>query len=76
MDMSGNVWEWVSSLYQPYPYDENDEIISDNSNAHVLRGGSWGYDDTTDLRAPNRDWLYPVIENDVRGFRCIRSYSL
>lgn len=30
--MSGNIWEWTSSLYNPELPD-----------FHVVKGGSWGY---------------------------------
>lgn len=74
MDMSGNVWEWVSSLYGAYPYDENDESVNDNTNVRVLRGGSWDYYDFN-VRASYRLWNSPTLLNDGRGFRCARSYS-
>ena len=32
LDMSGNIWEWTSSLYNP-----------DMPDFHVVKGGSWGY---------------------------------
>ena len=32
VDMSGNIWEWTSSLYNPHLPD-----------FHVVKGGSWGY---------------------------------
>lgn len=32
LDMSGNIWEWTSSLYHP-----------DLPDFHVVKGGSWGY---------------------------------
>jgi len=41
-DMSGNVWEWTSSLYMPYPFDikNNVQEVSKNDKL-VLRGGSF-----------------------------------
>lgn len=42
MHLSGNVWEWCSSLYLPYPYDsEKVKNNSDDTNLRVLRGGSF-----------------------------------
>ncbi|MBN1312639.1 MAG: formylglycine-generating enzyme family protein [Anaerolineae bacterium] len=78
LDMSGGVWEWVSSVYKSYPYDPDDgrEVDTDinHVDARVLRGGSWELTDADNLRAANRfsayadDWGYGVI-----GFRCVRS---
>lgn len=72
-DMGGNVEEWVSSLYQPYPYDANDgrEDLSSSGN-RVLRGGSWklGYGD---VRSFSRNNVSPSFSLYVIGFRCSRS---
>lgn len=73
LDMSGNVWEWVSSLYRPYPYRAGDgrEASDDAASPRVFRGGLGSYIDygtsaATRFQAPpdSRDWF--------RGFRCAR----
>ncbi|MCI0554980.1 MAG: formylglycine-generating enzyme family protein, partial [Anaerolineae bacterium] len=72
-DMAGNVWEWVSSLYQPYPYDGTDgreDLTSSDSRA--LRGGSWGsYVDN--VRSAVRYRFVPTVTDVNVGFRCASS---
>ncbi len=75
LDMSGNVWEWVSSLYQDYPYDAKDGRERDTGSStdvnRVLRGGVWNTSESYFLRAASRDAIYPsyILNN---GFRCAR----
>jgi formylglycine-generating enzyme required for sulfatase activity len=70
LDMSGNVWEWVSTIYRAYPYDATDgrEDPGDTINARVVRGGSYasyyGY-----TRAASRDFDSPHLRFVVVGFR-------
>jgi formylglycine-generating enzyme required for sulfatase activity len=76
-DMSGNVWEWTSSLYEPYPYAAGDGREADTGTStdvvRVVRGGSW-HDGLSDfLRAANRNWSLPELRDGNIGFRCARS---
>jgi formylglycine-generating enzyme required for sulfatase activity len=73
-NMVGNVWEWVSSLYEPYPYSAFDgrENLSGSSGPRVIRGGSWN-SDKFDVRTANREWQSPLITSSSIGFRCVRS---
>ncbi len=74
-DLSGNVWEWVSSIYRPYPYKADDGREADNDSMdvrRVLRGGSW-FNDESDVRAAYRFSINPSTSNYRIGFRCARS---
>lgn len=53
-DMVGNVWEWTSSAYKPYPYQADDgrERMS-RDESHVIRGGAY-YSDSRRARAASR----------------------
>lgn len=76
MDMSGNLWEWTSSLdgYYPYEPDKHESEPGESANAHrVLRGGSWSNSYLLVLRNPNRHNLDPDTEFHDNGFRCVRS---
>jgi formylglycine-generating enzyme required for sulfatase activity len=70
-DMHGNVAEWTLSLYEPYPYQDDDgRNRPDVSGKRVVRGGSW-YDRpkrcTSSYRFGYRD--YQKVYNV--GFRVV-----
>ena len=71
-DMSGNVWEWVSSLYKPYPYNPDDgrEDLGASGN-RVVRGGSWWFTQPG-VRSTIRNKYFPRNTYYDLGFRCAR----
>jgi formylglycine-generating enzyme required for sulfatase activity len=74
-DMSGNVWEWTSSWYHPYPYradDGREGAETDADGRRVLRGGAWVITPEY-LRSADRFRYNPRIVSDYVGFRCVRS---
>ena len=75
LDMSGNVWEWTSTIYgyDAYPYDAADgrEDVNRTDGFRTFRGGSF-LNVADDLRAANRDFTAPEFEGFGIGFRCAR----
>lgn len=66
-DMAGNVSEWTSSLYRPYPYDLTDGREDQTSTENrMLRGGSWNGDGA---RAAYREPDGPDANYYSYGFR-------
>ncbi|MDT7640920.1 MAG: gamma-glutamyl hercynylcysteine S-oxide synthase [Pseudonocardiales bacterium] len=72
----GDVWEWTSSGWHPYPgfqmfpYPEYSEVFF-GGDYRVLRGGSFGTDPAA-VRATFRNWDHPVRRQIFTGFRCAR----
>ncbi len=76
LDMAGNAFEWVSSLFAPYPYNSLDgrEDLTSQGN-RVLRGGSWassGDGISSFYRLSTDPTRYAIAGNDI-GFRCARN---
>jgi formylglycine-generating enzyme required for sulfatase activity len=76
LDMAGNVFEWTSGLYRPYPYREVLSLNGDSDAAtlRVVRGGSWLDRFSGGLRASNRLRMLPNLSSNDLGFRCVRPY--
>ncbi len=68
-DMSGNVWEWCSTVYRDYPYQTDDgREVLETEGSRVLRGGSWDYGQYG-ARCAYRRRNGPVARDDNVGFR-------
>ena len=75
LDMAGNVWQWTSTVYRPYPYQADDGREDPlATGARVTRGGS--YSASSDmLRASYRSVGMvqgPLGGRSPTGFRCAR----
>jgi ergothioneine biosynthesis protein EgtB len=75
-DMLGNVWEWTSSTFSPYPgfdpwpYPGYSQAYFDGRH-RVLKGGSWATRRWA-MRTSFRNWYLPGIRQILAGFRCAR----
>ncbi|WP_026535207.1 ergothioneine biosynthesis protein EgtB [Arthrobacter sp. H14] len=75
--LMGDVWEWVSSGFRPYPgftvfpYEEYSAMFF-GSGYKVLRGGSWAADPTA-CRGTFRNWDFPIRRQIFSGFRTARN---
>nr|WP_103887113.1 ergothioneine biosynthesis protein EgtB [Actinacidiphila yanglinensis] len=72
----GDVWEWTSSDFSPYPgfaafpYREYSEVFF-GPDYKVLRGGAFGVDPAA-CRGTFRNWDYPIRRQIFSGFRTAR----
>lgn len=75
-DLAGNVAEWTSTLYRPYPYRADDgREDPDAPGERVTRGGDHVFDSTPErLRASFRAGFSraPAMGHRHIGFRCAR----
>ncbi len=66
LDLAGNVLEWTSGGYsKDYSSSRADE-------SRVSRGGGWGYNVPSGVRAAFRYWFAPTHRFFSLGFRCAR----
>jgi iron(II)-dependent oxidoreductase len=74
--MLGDVWEWTSTHFHPYPgftahpYREYSEVFF-GGDYHVLRGGSWATSERV-ASITFRNWDYPQRRQIFAGFRIAR----
>jgi len=75
LDLAGNVWEWVSSAYRPYPYHPDDG--REDLKVGPVRGTRGGGHDspptelTTTERGSNLSRNFRSGHHNI-GFRCVR----
>ena len=78
-DLSGNVWEWVVTIYDqtrfPYPYNADDgrNNLNNTTSDRVQRGGAWHYGNNA-IRNAARGWGNPNARRNIGGFRCVKPF--
>ena len=75
----GDLWEWCSSGFHPYPgfevfpYEEYSQVFFGGDYC-ILRGGSFGTDEVV-ARSTFRNWDLPIRRQIFAGFRCARDLT-
>jgi len=75
LDMVGNMWEWTSTVFKPYPYvstDGRENLEASNDVSRVFRGGSC-VSDRLDARCASRGRGDPHLHVGNLGFRVVVS---
>ena len=76
-NMLGEVWQWTSTWFAPYPdfesypYPGYSQTYFDQAH-RVLKGGSWATFPWA-MRNAFRNWYYPHVREIFSGFRCVCS---
>jgi formylglycine-generating enzyme required for sulfatase activity len=74
-DMAGNIGEWcLDNASQNYTWDNTGRdpvFVTDESDAHIVRGGS-GLHDEDCLRCASRDYYAAGLRDNIVGLRCVR----
>lgn len=74
-DMNGNVWEWVSDWWGPYPHGpQTDPQGPPEGIWRVRRGGSW-FGGPRLLRSANRNFAHPASKYSTLGFRVVKEIN-
>jgi len=79
LDMAGQVWEWTTSLYKPYPYDAQDgrEDLTVAA-SRVARGGS-SVSPPEGLTSTSREIISAMWQTTGHayiGFRCVKPLEM
>jgi iron(II)-dependent oxidoreductase len=79
LDMAGQVWEWTTSLYRPYPYDLRDgrEDLAVAA-SRVARGGN-SASPAEGLTSTSREIISPTRQatgHAYIGFRCVKPLEM
>jgi len=71
-DMGGNVWNWCSDVYGPYP--GNEDPFQPNDQLRVIRGGSFLYDQNGENSFSATGRGFNTFETSLfnTGFRCAK----
>jgi formylglycine-generating enzyme required for sulfatase activity len=72
LDMGGNVWEWTSDAWYPYPNSPVGELEKPDDTFGIIRGGTY-QSSWIEMRTTFRRRMERLDRRPMNGFRCADS---